>query len=688
MIFNFNDLSISFDFPKGIIDSLKIRGIERLFADSPVFRARFRDKNGNPLIIASTEAKSCIEEQDGAIYSGFDALDASVRVTLADEGGEAAWRITVSPASELYFVEWVDFPALTLPKLTDSEGNKKNKILFPYNEGVIIDDTDVRDNMWLHHREPEYPSEGCYSIFPNMLCSQMIAYFWEDAGLYMGAHDPKRSVKEIEFLNENGGVSLRFRLFCGTDFGQSFTTEYPIILSVTDPKWESAAERYRRWFESELPKGIKKAVENDSLPEWYSDSPLVVTYPVRGVHDMDEMKPNKLFPYTNALPILEKIKKITDARLLVLLMHWEGTAPWAPPYTLPPFDEKKSFDAFLDSLHAQNDLLGVYCSGFGYTMQSNLIADYEKSDEYEQKQLYRAMCAGPDGKVAISKICTGQRSGYDICPASELGKAILNEAYAPLLESKLDYVQILDQNHGGSQYFCYSRDHGHAPSPGAWMTENMQNMLGEWNSIAQKTLLGCESAASEPFISNLQFSDNRFELNYWFGTPVPLYAYVYHEYVRNFMGNQVCCPFPSEINTLCRRIAYSFSIGDSMTLVLTQDGDIASYWGMRDFSLLPDKEKTLLMIANFTRFYKEQAKPYLYAGRMIPTPSVECESVSYPVCDKSYTVTLPAIFSSAWEAADKSRALILVNPEEKDTFCKVEGKEITVPALDAIIIPM
>ena len=45
-------------------------------------------------------------------------------------------------------------------------------------------------------------------------------------------------------------------------------------------------------------------------------------------------------------------------------------------------------------------------------------------------------------------------------------------------------------------------------------------------------LLGCESAAAEPFIGGLLMSDNRYELNYPFGTVVPTYAYIYHEYVR------------------------------------------------------------------------------------------------------------------------------------------------------------
>ena len=403
---------------------------------------------------------------------------------------------------------------------------------------------------------------------------------------------------------------------------------------------------------------------------------------------MDEMKPNKLYPYTNALPLLEKIKGVCNSRLLVLLMHWESTAPWAPPYVWPPYGGTENFNEFLNALHNKGDLLGVYCSGFGYTLQSNLIADYNKKAEYVDKNLDKGMCAGPDGHVAISSICQGQRAGYDICPASKAGKALLREAYAPLLESDLDYVQILDQNHGGSQYFCYSKEHGHAPGPGAWMTENMQNMLSEWNDIAGEMLFGCESAAAEPFIGNLLFSDNRYELNYKLGVAVPLYAYLYHEYVRNFMGNQVACPFSIKEDTLRYRLAYSFCAGDCMTLVLTPEGELMPYWGVKDFSTLPNKEKALRLIANLTRCYKETAKPYLYAGRMIPSPKVECKPVTFSMRRSERTVTLPSILSSAWEAEDGRRALILVNPEDAEAHCRVNGIQSAVPPLNAIVIAL
>ena len=683
------DMIVRIDYERAEIESLRIAGKERLAGRTPLFRVRLRDRAGEAIHLYATDATRVRECEDGAIYEGFSASEGlSVRIFLREDAETLAWRISVTPNNEDWFVEWVDFPTVNLPSLREQNTNGDGgAILIPYNEGALVTDLARREESSFRYTEPEYPSKGSYFVFPNMLCSQMMAYLWEDTGLYIGAHDPRRGVKGLDFYEEGEGVTLRLRLFCGTEFGESFSMDYPIVWAVTDGRWESAAERYRAWLESALPDGVKKIRENDMLPSWYADNPLVVSYPIRGKHDMDDMVPNRYYPYVNALSDLDYIKQRTDSRLLVLLMHWEGTAPWAPPYVWPPFGGAAELEEFREKLHAQDDLLGVYCSGFGYTEQSNLIASYHCREEYEARGLERGMCEAPDGWVWLSNICTGQRSGYDICPASEVGREILDEAYAPLFENGLDYVQILDQNHGGGQYFCYSREHGHPPAPGPWMTERMQRMLSAWNERAGKTLFGCESAAAEPFIGNLLFSDNRFELNYRIGRPVPLYAYLYHEYVRNFMGNQCGCPFrcPTE-DTLPYRLAYAFSAGDCMTLVLRHDGELLSYWGQKDFSYAPDKERALRLIANLTRFYREQAKPYLLDGRMIPARPVECGSVTYEGTQGA--ITLPRLLVSAWEAADGSRAQLLVNPESEAISCRVDGESVTVPPLSASLLPV
>ena len=122
-----------------------------------------------------------------------------------------------------------------------------------------------------------------------------------------------------------------------------------------------------------------------------------------------------------------------------------------------------------------------------------------------------------------------------------------------------------------------------------------------------------------------------------------------------------------------------------MTVVINQDGEFASHWGMRDFSIMPDKEKALRLIRALTSLYESGGKKYLLGGRMIASPKVECESVSMPAKEARRTLVLPAILWSAWEAEDRSRALILVNPHDEDKQCRVGDSTITIPALSGII---
>ena len=686
-ILRFSDSVIKIDSVHGSVTTMTIGAKALLTAESPLFRFCIRHPSAQTEVYSSVSGNlsdmKTGETELMLSYNGFGESGITVNLSLVTVDDALHASVSAQNAGE-NMLEWVEVLPLILPKLRGEGGSLNGEMLYPYNEGAIIDSVEMREATGFRSMEPEYPSMGSFPVFPNMICSQMMAYLYDGdngrSALYFGAHDEKRGVKGIDFKAAGEGVEMIFRYYCGVEYGADYEAGFPLVVKVVTGEWEAAAEVYRAWFDENLPKRLTKIADNDHLPDWYEDNPFVISYPVRGIHDMDiPMNPNALYPYTNGLPLIDEIAEKTDARLLVLLMHWEGTAPWAPPYVWPPYGDPDNFDAYLEALHDRGHMLGVYCSGFGYTINSNLI-DYNNAETYEKNGLEAGMCAAPNGEVWISKICTGQRSGYDICPASELGKSILADAYLPLLTSKVDYAQILDQNHGGGQYFCYSKDHGHAPAPGPWMTENMQNVLGEWNDAAGLTLLGCESAAAEPFIGNLLFSDNRFELCYHIGRPVPLYAYIYHEYVRNFMGNQVSCPIPSGMDTLRYRMGYSFSIGDCMTIVLCPDGMLMQNWGTRDFEHAPDKEKAYAFVAAMTKFYREKAKPFLYNGRMIAGLPVECGVAPFGH-------NLPEILSSAWEA-DGKRIQILINAFDDDKICKVGGKEVTVPAGQVLCIDL
>ncbi len=679
---NGKNIELTIEVKKGVIFSLKIGNLECVSAQCPIFVARLRNLEGKCFYIDSRQALCVDASGCNLTYSGFDKdfCDLSVKVTVI-ASDNISWQIEITGVPQNYALEWVELPKICMPSLIDN--NKKGgKILFPYNEGIIL-----TDEKSLPRYEPEFPTSGAYFTFPNMVCSQFMAYLFKDIGLYIGAHDPARSLKCVDFYPYENGIALQMRLYSGANYGEDFATDYPIVWQACQGNWKSPCEIYRRWLECNLSEGMVPISKNKALPKWYKESPLVVAYPVRGIHDMDKMEPNALFPYTNALPILERIKNATQCRIMALLMHWEGTAPWAPPYVWPPFGGEEAFFEFRDKLHANGDLLGVYCSGFGYTKQSTLIDSYNCEEKIKNENVLEGVCHSPQNKPELGITCTPyQRYGYDICPASTRGREILEEAYSPLFKSGIDYAQILDQNHGGGQYMCFAREHNHPPMPGKWMTSNMKKLLTEWNKSAPHMLFGCESAAAEPFIPNLLMSDNRFELNYPFGTPVPLYAYIYHEYVRNFMGNQCGCPFEPACDTLRYRLAYSFSIGDIMTLIITPNGELMTHWGTHDFENPPDMEKTLHFIRNMNKFYNESGKEYLLCGKMCEAHDIECEEIEIPMFRGRPVARLPRLLSSCWEAEGGKVAYIVVNPEDKELCFSLDGTRHKIGPLNAVLI--
>ncbi len=679
--------NISFDFQRGVVTSIVHEGIEICAKESDLFSVRLTDKTGGIVDYSSRDAckiEICKETEDGieAVYSAFpEDIVVTLFITKSEDGFQARFAVKNNTDK---IVEHIEPFALIVKPFIKNGGI--GRMVYPYNEGALVEDDYLRSSSHLRHLEPGYPTVTCCGLFPNMLCSQFLAYLFEGRGLYIGAHDEVRGPKEIDYyaIDEEKNIKVEFRLYSGKTYGEDFAPDFDMVYRFFKGDWQDGADIYKEWLYTHLPVGMKKIRDNQKLPAWYKDFPIILTYPVRGYHDMDEMTPNELFPYVNIMPYVDKFSKATGAKIMVLLMHWEGTAPWAPPYVFPPFGGEEEFDKLFVALKEKGHLLGVYCSGFSFTEQSNVLPSYDCKEILKDKETFKAFCTGRDGKVLHSTVCTGQRIGYDICVASDKGKEILNEAYQPLFDKKLDYVQILDQNHGGSQLFCYSNEHNHPPCVGDWMTMEMETLLADWNNKAGNTLLGCESAASEPFIKNLLFSDNRFEISHFIGKAIPLYSYLYHEFLHNFMGNQVCELWLAD--SYLYRVAYSFAAGDMPTLVLNPKGFIQSYWGQRDFTDIPVEEEVLTFVKNLREFYMQNLD-FMCLGNMIKPLAYETGAVTFKndLCARSYTVE--EIISTAYEF-DGKKIQIFVNYHTEEKTIVVNGQSLTIAGLSATKIDL
>ena len=662
---------------EGYISSLQYKNKEYVGGKVPLFEIKYLNSAGDDIKINSEEC----------VFSSCEFDNNSLLIVYKKEGTEI--RVSVSLTNRLSFgieigaddslvPEWVNYPGICVPDVLRDNGGT-SKILWGFNEGSLIEDLSVRESSWFPYKEPTYPSIGLYGLFPAGVETQFMAYYDDVSGMYFASHDNKNNLKGIDFYRRGGGIALQFLHYTGADFGSGYKMPYEQIIDFFEGDWRDACEIYRDWFDKNKPSDMIKISENPRIPDWYSESPIVITYPVRGKFDTDVMTPNKLFPYVNVMPHVERFERLFASKLMILLMHWEGTAPWAPPIVWPPYGGEDELKKLIDALHERGDVFGVYCSGLGWTIKSNLDA-YDTRELFDQMNLKDEMCLSPKGELPYSKICTAQRSGYDMCPTRDFAKNTIKREVISMASAGIDYIQLMDQNHGGTSYFCYSKEHGHPPVPGKWQVDAVKSLLRSASADIGNVLLGCESAAAESYIPELGFSDNRFDLTYAIGKPVPAYSYIYHEYVNNFMGNQVCADYfvtpDKNPESYYERIAYAFSAGDLLTVIINDDGEIERSWGKdRNIEFMPDAEKTASLVKNLNA-WRQKYPNYLNTGRMEKPLAIDCQIHTMQRKFGS-TIDIPKIHTSAFSDHSGSLAQFLINWTDNDVEAEIKNSTVT-----------
>jgi len=697
--------SLALDGWNGRIISFKTpTGRELICGESarPLLELRLRDGDGNPVTLDSNSAKAVFSEEGDVLqiaYSGLGGLAVSARVKLRWPEGERLlrWSVEIDNGAS-HAIEWVALPVAVVPNDLIATGGDA-RILYPICEGVLVEDANLRGRMGYRYHQAEYPTRGLEGLYPGSVGSQFMAYYGKSGGLYVAAHDPAFSTKSIEYRNEGSGIELEFKLFTGGDFGQGFKLPYEMVLGVFEGDWHDAADIYRNWLDSQ---GLPAAggLEEEPLPAWLSEPLTVVTYPIRGTHDMDLMEPNEFYPYTAALKHVERIAEETQSHILVILMHWESTAPWAPPYVWPPFGDQADFKRFVEELHKRGHRIGLYASGIGWTLKSK-VYDYGRTELPGGARFEEAMCIAPDGTLPLSKICHGHRDGYDLCPAAPLAGEIALGEILKMSDAGVDYAQYFDQNMGGGACLCYAKGHGHPPMPGAWLTAStsslMRGICEELRRRGSKMIVGCETAAAEPFIPFMRFNDLRYNVDMLMGKPVPLYAYLYHESIFNFMGNQVCSgQFIDREKTpdsLLFRIAYSFAAGDVPTLVLKGGGDAHWAWGEKWDVPAPEQAPVFALLRKVFEALRGPAGEFLRKGRMLKPFEAICASMADITLRHGDKLSYPSVLSTRWRLKSGEEAQVFINHTKSPQAVSVSlpdgsNVEFELPALAVRLIEL
>ncbi len=674
-----SDSALVLDATNGSITTFLSHGvilIPRSLQQRPLFRLRFRDTDGFPREISSLDLVfKCLSlTLDKVVLSYHGDTESGLSICIkvdSDKDKRFLWHLSLSHTFPGY-LEWIEFPIVVVPGDFIRQGGQ-GTLFWPAVEGILVESLSQRDLTHSSYRPIEYPNHGWAGYYPGCAQMQFMAYFRQNRGLYLASHDAFCTTKEIEYAAEGDDVRMIFKLYPGARGQGEYQVPFPMVMQAFEGGWQEAAEIYRAWVEgSDLPLPSRLADRADREP-WLEKSPVIVTYPVTGEgHHAGPTQPNEFFPFTNALPVIKNIGQKLDSSILTLLMHWEGTAPWAPPYVWPPRGGKENLQAFATGLHEMGHYLGLYCSGLAWT-NTAVTGDgnYDRTKELKRDDLLRHMCRGPLGEYE-SKICNCDelRWGYDICVKTDFAETVIAQEALNMASAGVDYIQLFDQNLGGASYQCHDPRHGHPPAPGPWQTDAMRNFLGRIKDKLVKAgydhvRLGCEAAAAEPYIEHLPLNDLRFFIGFSYGRPVPAFAYVFHEYTTNFMGNQ--CLVMETIdgkkspNNLALRLAYSFCAGDLLTVVLKNGGDIHWAWCEKWDVDPPDQEKHWKFIRHLNKWRQGAGKLFLYFGRMIKSQELEGLFEVPLHLTSGEVIQYPSVLTSSWRSKDGEVGHFFVN---------------------------
>ena len=621
-------------------------GTGRVVPAAEAFTLQLLDGKGDPTRLKSSDFAF---SREGACLAWRHANGLCVRMAVTAADGEFRFRPSVEGIPAGMLLEWFDGPQVCIAS---------DRVLYwPFWDGCEVTDYRKRRERYRPAGYAPRYVEAMSSLYPGFCQMQFLAAYKGGRGVYFSAVDDRHTPKGVDWeILDDATVRLSLQTFCGDLTDGAWRPAFHYSLRPYSGGWMEACEIYRSWVRT-LP-GFERP---PARPKWMYDSPVNLIYPVRG-DGLDnrprDMGPNRYFPYMNAMPAVEKYGRLLDSKIMALLMHWEGTAPWAPPYVWPPLGGEAELAKFRDALHARGDLLGVYCSGTAWTQISCIFPRYSLEQRFEDEHLGRHMMRGPKGEITAA-ICNhidyAQRLGYDMCLAEAWSVRTVEEEVGKMARFGIDYSQFFDQNLGGGWLLCYAKHHSHPPIPGAWATDAMSALQKRLVASAGRhgMTLGCEAAAATPYVPNLFYNDSRSMVDMVYGRPVHGLSFVFHEWACNFSGNMCgstdCDPF--------WRWQYSFHSGDMFSLILGADDGLVTAWCHPWSEKFPEQEALVPLVRRLNDIRKKYTS-FLLEGWMI-RPFVKCESrpakVGYALWGTKGTVETTEVLTSFWENAKGER---------------------------------
>ena len=551
-----------------------------------------------------------------AAPEGEPAITVEMTVQLARGSALSCWQLSAR-LPQGWKAERFDYPLL--PNIRRPDGMK---LAAPVGWGVEY---------------PMTPGETYHGRYPSCAAGmQFMALYQGGQGIYLGAHDPKGNVKELNASASDRGVSagLSFIAAPPEEGGGLQEVPYPSAVGLFEGDYMAAARIYRT-FSFSTPWGKGGPISKRSIPAWLKDTEVWL----RSAND----------PMRN----VDECPRVREALGVPVSIHWYQ---WHQiPYdTLYPeyFPVKPDFPTAFkalqkDGFHVMPYINGRLCDPESETWKSG-------GSDWAARQ--------PDGQP-YTEIYGSKVPLNAMCPYTAGWQAKINSLIQRLAqEYGVDGVYV-DQIGAAAPQICSSASHGHLPGGGTSWVDGYRSLLTE----ARRKLKPSQILTTE---ENAECWVDQFDALLVVNTPasarplIPLFPAVYSGRAISF-GFQYIPETES---------AGSIGFLSKMARCFLWGGQLG--WVRAEKLLAPDGADGLKYLRNLAHC-RRQAHAYVQEGSFLGmvdvkggNPRVKGEGAGS--FGGSYPIDMPSVMASAWLADDRSMGVCVTNMTGQSRDVEVE----------------
>lgn len=659
----------------------------------PLYRLVLVQKGKDLLELSSQDAESLKVDQTSAgrgetlslTYGRHRSLDITVvcSVSLDTDSPLSNWRISIKNNTP-YGVRAIHYPVVHAP-LALGESSKDDYFIWGAAGGM--------KRAAPGETAPQtYPFAAGRTQYPGGASLQLQAYYDGTAGLYMATYDAGINVKHFGYKRLKDGLDVSIEHNYDERPGFSFDLPYATVLGVFHGDWYAAADLYKEWA-SKQPWCAKKVVERDDIPAWVKEPRPVLQFECRGDYQRgrgwmpfppSDFPNGRFWPAKKVVPLSRKYSSLFGSPAVVWYNGWEKFGnPAGPVDSLPPLEGAESLKAAMDEI--SNDGHVPYMAVWGnHWIYKRSCAGYDGWRRFEQEG---APLAALNERGEVPKFGGAEYTWAPLCQGSEKTQQLFLDYFDQVMN--LGAVAF-EFDHQATPSVCYSTEHGHSSGYGPWMGQRTTEFLRKIRQARKKrnaeAALSVEGAA-EPWIQDLDFMLDR----PYFPGLVPLFTYVYHEYIPLLGGDgRYGIAHPEEQSIVH---AANFVYGH-MSFVMIGHNDY-------DFEVNPNYP-IFTLLRNICRAQRTYAREYVVLGRMVEPTKLQCSKIAadghIPLIKPldelpdPPIVEVPRVMHGVWTSHDSKIGYVLVNwssePEQVTlSLARKQGKLAVITATQRGTVP-